>query len=568
MIIGNDYHNAIHAVLRVPGTEAEIQRFVPNWTAAAGSKSIMSELLPKAFCRKLKDFQIQMNFMDMSPAFKNDGEVSYWENEGSNPMAKIAHFLGGKITAFTHISRCIPLGLPSYADLIKILIMESSQSQKLTTSHPTVLDESQKTLLKLNGSMNGSTRANDDTDVESIRSNGFRIANPSYALALSKHQRRSFPESLQHRFQVVEDHNQRWSEFAVESGGGRQTRRFSDEREQPRRHSKFPSHDHHNHHEEIPRKRKYEFEEDMESEEGYSPTDIQNWCIKGNVGIKERPPKPQRPAPAQQVRDMRGLNQKQYSSQHLQPQKRIRRDHEEMAPPSRTYSVKRYSDPTLTTSRINTSTLKTRGHVMVNKGLQKKPITKKREKPNPDEDVDFPPKTNFWKTNERTLQALKNRLQMILDTSRTRNDLAEKDPITELNVKVNWFIDMLIREEDCCLPSAAQALVTMVGASLVDLHVRDLRDAMERILFIPFDNLNMSVIKLKDTSDGDAIFQSCRLQILINFEMFWTVPSKNTSVQEERFIEDVTRILHLVRVFKKEKDPSIEEFLTDTLVPL
>src|SRR5689334_16345523 len=117
-------------MFRVPGNECELQTFIPNWTPAGGSKTVMNELLPKAFCRKLKEHQIKLNFTDMWPAFEPSHKPS-WESEGSGPMTKIVHFLGGKISPFAEISSGVPLGLPSYATLLKLLIADFEKNQSV-----------------------------------------------------------------------------------------------------------------------------------------------------------------------------------------------------------------------------------------------------------------------------------------------------------------------------------------------------------------------------------------------------------------------------------------------------
>ncbi|XP_035710679.1 uncharacterized protein LOC110858009 isoform X2 [Folsomia candida] len=601
---GSENRNVIHAMFRVPKGEIEVQHFVPNWTPAAGSKSIMNELLPKAFCRKMKEHQIQLHFLDLEPAFQS-GDVSganFQDSENSKPMVKIATFLGGTVAQFTEISRGVPIGMPSYADLLKLLIAENthhSASDGLNISRTrTLQDEAQKTIRKLQGSMNGSVvnRVSpvtaDDADGDSVtRSHGIRIPTPSYALA--NHLRRSFPDMLiQHRIPTNAD-DRRWIEHTRVSN----VRRFSDERDQlssrtNNRMSVPLLHD------QIPKKRKYEFEEDMESEEGYSPLDIENWCMGKAAVEKEKHQPLRRPI----NKDIRGpsssFNQKRlkhpvvtkYRSPKItQPQKRIRRERTEqqeiMAPPIRHYrhmtnnsaiaSAKqhRYSDPTSTTSytsRIvehndSSTFLRTRGHAMVDEGLKKKlSTTKSKQKAVPDEDTSFSPKINFWQENERILSSYKNRFQMLMQQQRV--NARDEDPIEDLAVKVKWCVEMVIGEEDCCLPSLAQVVVTTVGAKLVELKVRDLRDLMEKILFVPYTELNLEVIRHMHTDNEDAVFRKCFLQVFINFEMVWTVPTKNMATLEEQFIEDVSKILGLVRVYRN--NPPIEKFVNDVLVPL
>jgi hypothetical protein len=169
------------------------------------------------------------------------------------------------------------------------LIRDSMQVSSTTLVPKNALGDTQKTLLKLQGSMNGSIikAMHDDTDVES---NGVRIVNPSNALA--KYQRRSFPENVQPRMSAnMDDRNHLWSEHVNGRSNHTNIRRFSDERDHDHRRRVVES----RYHQEEPKKRKYKysFEEDMESEEGYSPYDIENWCIEGKVRPQGRYVRPQ-----------------------------------------------------------------------------------------------------------------------------------------------------------------------------------------------------------------------------------------------------------------------------------
>jgi len=337
---------------------------------------------------------------------------------------------------------------------------------------------------------------------------------------------------------------------------------------------------------------------------GYSKRDINLWHDQGRENLTYRDHKHHRLAlmskyAMQEERALGRVRERRYAIESFPDKyspelcdafmmrkfKRSRKQDEEslMAPPSRSKSIKTlrhsapnsFPEPRLSTSfsgsKVSPSLATSRGKMMLAEGIRKTAVSKNQEVgiAGNSESIDnqeLLQKQHQLKLKERQneFNSLKTRFELKLSEIQTE-EFENEDLFGLLDSKVNRFreVSMANGTNLLCL---AQVLVSILTKALGEWKVKDTPTVLESILLISADKLNWDILRTrnKDSDLQEDTFSQLELQVLLNLEIALCI-SEDVNNKRQELLEETIKLLQLIRMYRK--DPPIEEFVNETLLP-